>query len=163
MAKSKVKIRSAYDVDLNEDIETGLSCLEPTLTKQAEAEACDVNRIVERWLKSGGAIDLSERVGQFLDVSEVPDYHSCQNFIASAQAMFGLLPADVRERFENDPGKFLDFASDGKNAEELVSMGLATAKVSVDGAAPPASASATSTDSASLDAQPPKGAGGTAQ
>ena len=149
---AKVKIRSAYDIDLN-DVETGLACLEPSLTKQSEASACDVNQIVSRWLKSGGAIDLSERVGQFLDVSEIPDYHTCQTFIATAQSMFGMLPSNVRERFDNDPGKFLDYASDPKNFDGLVELGLAK-KRPVDGAAGPTDSPSAATAAGAAEAAP---------
>ena len=40
--------------------------------------------------------------------------------------MFLDLPAKVRDRFKNDPGQFLEFATDPSNVDELVKMGLAT-------------------------------------
>lgn len=148
---SKIKIRSAYDADLN-DHDTGLICPEPTLTKQADAAACDVNLIVSRWLKSGGAMDLSQRVGQFLDVSDIPDFHACQSFIASANSLFGSLSSEIREKFDNDPGQFLSFASDPANEEALSSMGIIPPIKPVEGAGHSNSPQATSTGGASADA-----------
>lgn len=124
------KIRSAYDGDGDAvSNDTGLECLDKSLAKQSEASMCDVNVIVQRWLKSGGAMDLSQRVGQFLDVADVPDYHTSLNFVKSAESMFLALPVSVRERFDNDPGRFLAFAQDPANVPELVSMGLGKAPV----------------------------------
>lgn len=162
---AKVVIRSAYDDPYKDP---GLTCSEPTLTKQSEAEACDINNIVKRFQQSGGAIDLQERVGQYADVANIPDYKGCLDFIAQAQAMFMMLPSMVRERFENDPGQFLDFVQNSDNSSELVSMGLATAKEPVVGAGPSGSPSAPTTGGASTDAPiatitPGTGAGGAAQ
>lgn len=125
------KIRSAYDDDGDQvSNETGLLCSDKSLTKQSEASGCDVNIIVQRWLKSGGAMDLSQRVGQFLDVADLPsDYHSAITFVRNAESMFMALPVSVRERFDNDPGRFLDFAQNPANVPELVSMGLGKAPV----------------------------------
>ena len=35
------------------------------------------------------------------------------------------MPAEVRDRFQNDPGRFLEFANDASNYEEALKMGLA--------------------------------------
>lgn len=137
------KFRSAYDLGSRKK---GLVCLDESKTKQSEADACDVNRIVARWLKSGGTIDLCQRVGQFLDVADIPDYKGCLNFVASANSMFAALPADIRERFDNDPGAFLAFADNPENADAMIELGLAKA---VEGAAPLASAIAPDTAAAS--------------
>ena len=124
----KVQIRSAYDGDADAvSAKTALTCADVSLAKQSEAAACDVNLIVQRWLKSGGTMDLSQRVGDFLDVSDVPDYHSALNFVKSANSMFDALPATVRERFDNDPGQFVAFCSVPDNLPEMVTLGLAKA------------------------------------
>ena len=41
-----------------------------------------------------------------------------------AQDMFESLPADIRTKFGNDPGRFLDFVEDPQNEEELIELGL---------------------------------------
>ena len=35
------------------------------------------------------------------------------------------MPAEVRDRFQNDPGRFLEFANDASNYDEALKMGLA--------------------------------------
>ena len=39
--------------------------------------------------------------------------------------LFAAMPAEVRDRFQNDPGRFLEFANDASNYEEALKMGLA--------------------------------------
>ena len=147
-----VKPRLDYRDDLSTDVDCSLVCEDASLTKQSEAAACDVNNIVKHWIQSGGAMDLSQRVGQFLDVSAVPDFRSCQQFLIDAENMFLSIPADVRARFNNDPAVFLDFVQNPANSDELVKLGLATAKSLAAGAALAGSASAPEAGGASKDA-----------
>lgn len=125
------KCRFPYDEDYNSD-DYGLHCPEPSLTKQADAAACDINVIVQRWLKTGQLpTNLNDGMAHYADVSAVPDYRTCLDTVLAAQRQFEGLPALVRERFHNDPARFLDFVEDPANGPELVSMGLATAKPAV--------------------------------
>ena len=45
--------------------------------------------------------------------------------VASANSLFAGLPSTIREKFENDPAKFLEFAQDEENLDEMRKMGLA--------------------------------------
>ena len=47
------------------------------------------------------------------------------NVIRAAEEAFNAMPAEVRDRFQNDPGRFLEFANDASNYEEALKMGLA--------------------------------------
>ena len=53
------------------------------------------------------------------------DFHSSMNVIRAAEEAFNAMPAEVRDRFQNDPGRFLEFANDASNYDEAVKMGLA--------------------------------------
>lgn len=93
-------------------------------TKQSFKDECDVNTVVKRWLTSG-VPPVQGNEGIFADVSNIPDYRTCIDFVRSADAQFALLPSDVRERFSNDPAAFLDFVGNPDNGDELVALGLA--------------------------------------
>lgn len=102
----------------------------PSLTKQAFKDECDINKIVERHAAQGTldeylGLSFQQRSGQYLDLSESVDFQTAHNIVQNAQNAFNSLPARVRERFQNDPGQFLEFMSDPKNAEEAVTLGLA--------------------------------------
>ncbi len=88
------------------------------------SDECDVNRIMARFEKTGLIEHVNEHQGQYGDYSEVQDYQSSLDQVMGAKAMFASLPADLRTMFDNDPGKFLDFATNPENAQEMREMGL---------------------------------------
>jgi len=118
-------IRSAYNYDTNKaSTESGLECLDKSLTKQSFAEEVDINTIVRRFNLSG-ELPSDIRAPEYADFEDVYDYHSALNAIAKAHESFDAMPADVRYRFNNDPGDFVDFCNDPKNVDEMVKLGLA--------------------------------------
>lgn len=100
-----------------------------SMTEQSHAKACDVNRIVKRFEREGirmeripGYVDLSG--AKFGDFSDGSDYlHAC-NSVISANESFMALPSEIRSKFSNDPGAFLDFCSDPDNKDEMIKLGL---------------------------------------
>lgn len=96
-----------------------------SLTKQSFAKEANVNFIVERYQKTGAAEHLEVYKGSYMDVVGEVDYHSALNQVSLAREMFESLPSAVRNRFDNDPGAFLDFAMDEANLPEMREMGLA--------------------------------------
>lgn len=103
----------------------GIDCSnDPGVCDPSQAAELDVNQIIRRAQKSGilPGTDV-ERV--YADVSEAGDYHSAMNLVLAANTQFMSLDAEVRAKFDNDPAKFMDFVHDGKNAEEMVKLGLA--------------------------------------
>lgn len=131
MSKSSApEFRTAYD-NLQPVVSdmTALSFADsPSLTHQSFKDECDINKIIERLDVSGFLEDRGGRKPQYFDASQVPDYHTAMNQIIYAQSMFDELPADIRARFRNDPGEFVDFFQDPANQEEAISLGLATSR-----------------------------------
>lgn len=104
-----------------------MSFSKPSLTRQAFKDECDVNNVVQRWLKTGVVDHVrSSSNQQFLDCTQVNDYHNALNVVINAENAFNELSAHVRERFDNDPAKYLAFMSDAANTEEAIKLGLAT-------------------------------------
>jgi len=97
--------------------------LSRSLTQQHFAEECDIGNIVDRINKSGVMPpDMgSPRYGDF---SNIPDYQSSLNAVNAANAAFAALPAEIRDRFKNDPTLLLEFIHDDKNYDEAVKLGL---------------------------------------
>lgn len=95
----------------------------PTLTKQAFQEECDINVIVRRFGLTG-QLPVGVRMPQFGDFSEVTDFHEALNAVRVAEESFLAMPAEVRARFGNDPGQFVDFVADDRNRDEAVKLGL---------------------------------------
>lgn len=115
-------------------IETGLKCLEPSLTVQSQKEEADINTIVKNFGVTG-VLPQGVRVPTYGDFDVVDDYQSALHAIKAADESFMLMPADVRERFGNDPQKFLEFCADSANLEEMRKLGLAVQKAEPEGLA----------------------------
>lgn len=113
----------------------GLHCPEPSRTKQSMTAECDINNILKKYQKTGMITHLNRYQGQYGDFTQGFDFHESLNRVQKAKEMFMTIPATIRTQFDNDPGKFLEFVSDAKNADKLVEMGLAVKKDS--GKAPP--------------------------
>lgn len=101
-----------------------------SMTHQSHQKECDINQIMLRWQKTGVIDHANTYQGQYGDFSEVPnDYQEAMNRVINAQDMFMSLPSSIRKQFNNDPGQFLDFATDPKNADRMVELGLSAPEV----------------------------------
>jgi len=98
---------------------------EPTLTEQHHAHDADINVIMAKYQKTGQLPQLTVPA-QYGDFSNVPDFRTALDMIRERTDTFKSMPPKIRERFHNDPAKFVDFVSDPENREELYTMGLAT-------------------------------------
>jgi len=92
-------------------------------TKQSFKDECDVNFIMARYISTGEMPILNQQAPQYLDVTGL-DYQGAMEFIAGANSLFQEMPAEIRNKFENSPAKFLDFCADEKNRPEMAEMGL---------------------------------------
>lgn len=97
---------------------------DPSRTKQAFKQSCDINWILARFKSTGLIPHVNRLQGFFSDVSDVGDYQSSLVRVRKAQAEFDALPSRIRSRFHNDPGELLSFLSDSKNRDEAVALGL---------------------------------------
>lgn len=95
----------------------------PSRTQQQFKLESDINELVRRFGLTGD-LPTPIRQPQFGDFSNVTDYHTAMTQLRAAQEEFNSLPAQLRDRFRNDPGRFVDFVLDPENREELADMGL---------------------------------------
>lgn len=94
------------------------------LTSQAPREDVDINKIVKR-MEAGMLVDSRIlREGVYEDVSDLSDLSSAIIKVQKAWDDFMELPASVRERFDNNPTKLVDFLNDSKNRQEAIDLGL---------------------------------------
>jgi len=100
-----------------------------SLTHQSMAAECDINTIMKKYEKTGVLEHRNRFEGAYGDFSNVPEsYHESMNAVIAAEEMFSTLPARVRRRFHNDPGAFIDFATNPDHAQDMIDLGLATAR-----------------------------------
>uniref|UniRef100_UPI004048DAE2 hypothetical protein n=1 Tax=Shewanella sp. TaxID=50422 RepID=UPI004048DAE2 len=98
---------------------------EPSRTKQAFKDEANINRILDKYNRTG-LMPQYDKPQVYGDFTQVVCYHTAQNKIAEGKQAFAELPSDLRKRFNNDPGQFLDFIGDPEsNLDEMVKLGLA--------------------------------------
>lgn len=97
------------------------------LTEQSHVKEVDINAIVKRH-----GVDLIAQTSHLqsdnFSMDDIPtnDFQEAMLLVTKAQQNFDALPSKLRKRFENNPAIYLDFVRDPDNADELVSLGLAT-------------------------------------
>lgn len=97
-------------------------CDGPSLTLQSEAESCDINVIVSRYHKTGVIEHVRENAGLFVDLPPQLEYQDALGVVKAAGEAFAMMPAEIRAQFNNDAGRFLDFAD--QNEDYLEKLGI---------------------------------------
>lgn len=94
-------------------------------TKQSEADNCDINKIMERFNRSGKLPVMQTQPARYGD-ARVVDYQTAQNLIKEAKEQFMALPSKVRKAFGNDPQSFLSSIGDPseENIANLKKLGI---------------------------------------
>lgn len=100
-----------------------LRCSTLGRTKQSFKAECDINTIVSRFLRTGIMDFATKNEARYGDTTGI-DYQMATLTVARAKSLFNDLPAALRDRFENEPAKFLDFVQDDKNRAEALELGL---------------------------------------
>lgn len=95
-------------------------------TRQEFKDEADINTIMARYQRTGELPQLNLTAPQYLQLDGAT-FQEHMEFVAEAQSMFEELPSRIRNRFDNDPAKFLDFTSNENNRQELARMGLLSA------------------------------------
>jgi phage internal scaffolding protein len=119
--KNVVDIRSAYTARERKGFET----TGDSLTQQHKKDETDIRKIIEKYDRTGLIGHVQRGIAKYGDFSEINEYREALDIIANANATFAELPAAVREKFANDAGAFLEFATNPENLEEMQEMGLA--------------------------------------
>ena len=106
-----------------------LDCLfldtDDCFVQQHKAAECDINNIMSRYERDGILPHVNQYQGQYGDFTGVVDYQTALHLVQDAEDCFMSLPANIRKRFDNDPGQFFDFVSKPANVDEMISLGLA--------------------------------------
>lgn len=119
-----VKIRSCYDYDALST--PGVTFTQASLTQQHFKDDCDVNVILERFMRTG-EMPSTYAIPSFQDVSDYADFRELQDAMSDAREYFDSLPARVRARYNNDLNDFYESLSTRQGYDSFVSLVGATA------------------------------------
>lgn len=102
---------------------------EKSMTVQSEADACDINLIMERFNRTG-TLPVKYEQPIFGD-ARIPDFQTAKQLLIDAENQFYALPAKTREHFHNSVEIFnkvlekqLKEGIDDKTAKEYFDMGI---------------------------------------
>lgn len=124
MANGTSILKARYRKPGKTAIYTGKVCR----TQLHKKKECDINYIMDKYAKTGilgNPYDMANaRKPIFGDFSMEGDYHAMLNTITSANRAFLSLPPRLRQKFDNDPAKALEFVSKRENILEAVKEGI---------------------------------------
>lgn len=93
-------------------------------TQQQFAADADINVIMKKYEKTGFPVIQEDKKLVYGDFSNIKSYEEAQMALVEANDAFMQLPARIRDKFDNDPGKLLAFVEDENNRDEAVKLGI---------------------------------------
>lgn len=121
-----------YDFRARSDASKLMFESEHSLTKQEFKNQVNINNILKKYTKNGINPFVIAEGAKFGDFSALPSYQDAMNVVAQANETFAQLPSNIRKRFSNDPGEFLEFFKDPNNEAEARRLGLLVPKARED-------------------------------
>lgn len=107
---------------------------EPSMTKQSFREETDINILASKYIRKDveyTPLQIAQQIAAvtqkpltYGDVSNATNLNDAMNVIADIQDAFDVLPAIIRQRFDNDPLSLVGFLEDPANRAEAVKLGL---------------------------------------
>lgn len=97
----------------------------PSACHQSFMQECDINHILKLHDTAGILTHVNRGRAHYGDFVEgVNEYKDAMDLVVRANESFDALPSDLRSRFGNDPGLFMEFIQNPANYDEGVSLGL---------------------------------------
>lgn len=118
MSKGQVEYKKDQ---LKGSVDLSATKADPDRTKQSFVAQCDINHIMERAKKGASLSHLANFGGQYGDFSNWDEhtYENMLNDLSRANTIFADLPAELRNEFDNNVGKFMGFVNDPENKDRL--------------------------------------------
>ena len=107
-------------------------------TIQSDRDAADINKIIARFEKGQNVVRMNGREPFYGDVSDLDGLADAKMKILAADELFMSYNADIRERFDNDPVKLVEFLGDERTRNEAIELGLIDRPVEAPASPPPA-------------------------
>lgn len=95
----------------------------PTMTQQEFKDECDVNQIVDAYVRTGILPRVNPQQARY-GYAPALDFREALELVRQQDSLFSELPAEVRARFQNDTEELLAFIENPENRGEAVELGL---------------------------------------
>jgi len=97
---------------------------QPSMTEQHHKKDCDIRHIMRKSQQTGMVTHLAQYEGRYMDLANRPDFERSQQIIADGKTAFETVPADIRDRFHNNPAEWIEFMQNPDNREEMIELGF---------------------------------------
>ncbi|AXH76609.1 MAG: internal scaffolding protein [Microviridae sp.] len=98
--------------------------LNPVKAVQADRDDADINKIIAKFQKGQNMVRINSKEPFYGDVTGFDGLADAYMKIQEAEDLFMDYDASIREKFDNDPVKFVEFLEDDKNYEEALKLGV---------------------------------------
>lgn len=96
-----------------------------SLTQQAFKQEVDIKNIIRKYDRTGLISNVRKGQAMYGDfTASVNEYADALNLVIEAQENFAELPSEIREAFDNDPGKYLEEIGNPANKAKFQELGL---------------------------------------
>lgn len=117
-------LRTPYNYDTDQASEdSGLKCEDKSLAQQHTKDEVDINNIVATFTRTGMLPQHTMPPLQD-DFHKIGSFQDALDLVVAARESFQAMPAEIRNRFQNDPARFVDFCSNPDNRPEMRKLGL---------------------------------------
>lgn len=142
--------RTQYTHTNADSDKTAITFLDRSLTQQQFKDESDINVLFGRYLETGEMPQID--AGTYGDFTGIYDFQTAMNAVREAELSFQQLPARIKNRFDNNPQKLVDFLSDPENRDEAEFLKIV--KPRTDDTSPQTSAMAPGSTSTTKSAPP---------
>ena len=122
----KIKFKKNYEPSSGSEFDQSG---QKSRTVQSESDNCDINKIMERFNRTGKLPLMQTQPARYGD-ARVVDFATAQQIVKDAKDQFNELPSKTRKYFGNDPQAFLEALNDTSedNAKQLLKLGILVPK-----------------------------------
>ena len=118
---------------VNGKLKVALECKDETMTQQQYKKEQDIKEIIKKYGATGLLNkNIMANDPKFDDVSHIIDYQDAANKIAKAQQEFDQMPHELKEKFNYNPAKLLDYLNKSENLQEAIELGLVNKQMTPD-------------------------------
>lgn len=119
-----MKFRTGYEDDADvHSLNNGFECVGESMTKQEFGKEVDINQIAKQ---VGMGYETMPPVNPPMqgDFTNASDYQESLNVVIAGREAFQKVDPVIRERFNNNPQKYMEFLYDENNRDEAIKLGL---------------------------------------
>lgn len=95
-----------------------------SMTDQSDKNMVDINVIMKNYAKTGLLPQFKDKIGHYIDTTQIPSYMEAQAQIEHAKNLFMQLPSQVRKLMDNNPANLEKVLVNPEYKEILIKCGV---------------------------------------